>query len=432
MMSKRVARIVFICLALIVLRAAYSMIPYVQQTLSLKNGVDFRGYYIAATLVRAHQNLAIYAEATWDVDPVTENADRNTLLAKTSLNVYGTDDIQIYDYPPLLADLVVPFTYFGPIRALLVWNILNLAGAILAVCLLAHMLDIHSTSHFILLFAFVMLFRATFDCIYWAQVPIFLLVLLLAGFAFYRNERYWIAGFLFAFAIAIKLTPLIIIFPLLAWRDWKTLRAIVLWGMAIVGVVVVVNGWRTLDLFFLHEMPKMSGKFISVSNEGLGNAIQVLFHGRHMAPARPVFTWMSRVVSAAVLGFAYWLSRPRSEQTAILKFALEVFAIFLLLSACLSPVSWLHAYVLAIPILAIAGLRLWRGQASLLEMSLFSLLMLSLSVAVSTALRELTPLVGIAFCMVRLYELQRAKEDTNLQDGALIHPGFEGKHLANS
>jgi hypothetical protein len=65
-------------------------------------------------------------------------------------------------------------------------------------------------------------------------------------------------------------------------------------------------------------------------------------------------------------------------------------------------------------------------------MSLFSLLMLSLSVAVSTALRELTPLVGIAFCMVRLYELQRAKEDTNLQDGALIHPGFEGKHLANS
>ena len=53
-----------------------------------------------------------------------------------------------------------------------------------------------------------------------------------------------------------------------------------------------------------------------------------------------------------------------------------------------------NAYVLSIPVLAIVGIRLWRDQSTLLEWGLFSLLMLSLSIAVTTDLRMLTPLAG--------------------------------------
>lgn len=265
------------------------------------------------------------------------------------------------------------------------------------------------------------LFRPTIDCIFWGQVPIFLLVLLTAGFVLYKKGRHWSAAFLFAMAIAIKLTPLIVIVPLLAWRDWKTLRAIATWGAVMLGLLVLVNGWGPLDLFFLHEMPKMSGKFLHVGNEGLGNAIQVLFHGAQMAPARPIFIWTGRAISAVVLGFAYWWSRSKPREPVIWEFNTEVFAIFLLLSCCLSPVSWLNAYVLSIPVLAIVGIRLWRGRSTLLALGLFTLLILSLSIAVITDLRMLTPLAGIALGLVRLYDLRRENSVASMDGSVLMH-----------
>jgi len=420
-MPKLLVRIVFVILALVVLRAAYSVIPYIRDTLTLRNGGDFRGYYVAATLVRSHQNLENYDEATRDVDPVTENADPNTVFAQTAKSIYGTSDIQIYDYPPTLADLVVPLTYLGPAGALAVWNLLNLSALLISVILLAQLLEIHSVTSQVLFYVIAFLFRPTLDCIFWGQVPIFLLVLLTAGFVFYKKGRHWSAAFLFAMTIAIKLTPLIVIVPLLAWRDWKTLRAIATWGAVMLGLLVLVNGWGPLDLFFLHEMPKMSGKFLHVGNEGLGNALQVLFHGTQMAPARPMFIWTGRAISAVVLGFAYWWSRSKPREPVIWEFNTEVFAIFLLLSCCLSPVSWLNAYVLSIPVLAIVGIRLWRGRSTLLALGLFTLLMLSLSIAVITDLRMLTPLAGIALGLVRLYDLRRENNVASMDGSVLMH-----------
>jgi hypothetical protein len=363
-MPKLLVRIVFVILALVVLRAAYSVIPYIRDTLTLRNGGDFR---------------------------------------------------------PTLADLVVPLTYLGPAGALAVWNLLNLSALLISVILLAQLLEIHSATSRVLLFVIALLFRPAVDCIFWGQVPIFLLLSLTAGFVFYKKGRHWSAAFLFGMAVAIKLTPLIVIVPLLAWRDWKTLRAIATWGAVMLGLLVLVNGWGPLDLFFLHEMPKMSGKFLHVGNEGLGSAIQVLFHGAQMAPARPIFIWTSRAISVVVLGFAYWLSRSRPEQTSTWKFKTEAFAIFLLFSCCLSPVSWLNAYVLSIPVLAIVGIRLWLGQSTLLELGLFTLLMLSLSIAVITDLRMLTPLVGIGLGLVRLYDLRRENNVASMDGSVLLH-----------
>ena len=420
-MPRPLVRIASIALALVVLRSAYSVIPYIRATLTLQNGDDLRGYYVAASLVRAHQNLENYAEATWDVDPVSENADPNTVFAQTAKRIYGTREIvQIYDYPPTIADLVVPFTYLGPVRALLVWNLLNVCALILAIHLLAELLDLRAALSRIFLFTFTLLFRTTIDCIFWGNLPIFLLLLLLAGFVFYKKGRLWSAALLFAIAAALKLTPLIVILPLLAWRDWKTLRAITVWSTVIVGVLVLLNGWGPLDLFFLHELPKMSAKFLNVGNEGLGNAIQMLFHGTHMAPVRPMFVWASRAISV-VLSFAYVLARSRPGERANWTIQTEVFAIFLLLSCCLSPVSWLYAYVLSIPVLAIAGFRLWRGQSTLLELGLMSLLVLSLSVAVMTNLKMLTPLLGLSFGLVRLYALQKEKFSVEIKGAVLSH-----------
>lgn len=429
-MPKPLARIVFILLAAVVLRAAYSVIPDVREILTLQNTNDFSVYYVAATLVRAHQNLENYAEATWDVDPVVETTDPNTVSGQTAKKIFGPVQTSIYDYPPTIADLVVPLTYLGPDGALLVWNLLNLSALLVSVHFLAKMLELSAVVPRIILFAIALLFRPTIDCIFWANLPIILLFLLLAGLVFYKKGQYWPAAFLFALAAAIKLTPLIVIIPLLAWRDWRTVRAIALCGSGMAGLLALVNGWRTLDLFFLHEIPKMSGKYLDVSNRGLGNAVQMIFHGTQMAPARPMFVWASRTVSIVVLGFAYWLARMKPAEKTNWGLRTEVFAIFLLLSCCVSPVSWLHAYVLTIPVLAVAGLRLWRAQSTFLESSLISMLVISLSTVVVNDLKMLAPVLGIAFALVRLYNLRGSRlagGETPMQfhnsDAELMGPG---------
>jgi hypothetical protein len=173
-------------------------------------------------------------------------------------------------------------------------------------------------------------------------------------------------------------------------------------------------------LFFVDEMPKMSTKFLHVGNEGLSNAIQVLFHGTQMEPTRPSFVWASRAISVIVLGLAYWISQPL-PQKQIWKFKTEVFAVFLLLSCCFSPVSWLNAYVLSIPLLAIVGIRVWQCQSTSLEFALFTLLVLSLSIAVVTDLRMLTPISGIALGLARLYGLRKEHVDADLGHASLSH-----------
>jgi hypothetical protein len=70
-------------------------------------------------------------------------------------------------------------------------------------------------------------------------------------------------------------------------------------------------------------------------------------------------------------------------------------------------------------LLAIVGIQLWQGQSTFLEVGLFTLLVLSLSIAVITDLRMLTPVAGIALGFARLYGLR--KEDTDLADAAVSH-----------
>jgi uncharacterized membrane protein len=130
---------------------------------------------------------------------------------------------------------MTPLTFLPPAGALIAWNLLNLAMIVLVSVVLMRLQGVRNPVLASLIAVLLLLFRPTLNCLYWGQVSILLLFLVVAGLSLYASGQKSMAGFMFALAAAIKLTPLIVIVPLLAWRDWKSLRAIALWGAVILG-----------------------------------------------------------------------------------------------------------------------------------------------------------------------------------------------------
>jgi hypothetical protein len=326
----------------------------------------------------------------------------------------------LYIYPPTLADLLTPLTLFPPAAALIVWNLLNLAMILLICGLLMRMLGVRRLFLVSLVAALLLLFRPTLNCLYWGQVSILLLFLLVAGFSLYFHGQRNMAGLMFALAVAIKLTPLIVIVPLIAWRDWKSLRAIALWSAVILGALWMVNGSGALNLYFLHQLPSMSGGDLGggdfSNNRALGNIFYEYLRGSDPAATPNWLRWAVRLVSAFVLCHAGWLSQLRKEDKLPDGQRLEIFSIFLLLACCISPYSWLYAYVFCAPALVIAGKRITERRLNATETTLLMMFLLSLSTC-GFHMPMVTPLVGIALGIMGLHRLRaerRPEEDSNL------------------
>src|ERR1039457_789351 len=171
-MSKLVIRA---ALALTALAMLIGMISDMRTWVAFVRNSDFMGYYTAAALVRSRMNLDIYGEDKRNVDPTEADADPNTTYARVA-RAHGIPEVSLYDYPPTLADLLVPLTFFSPFVALLLWETASLAALAAASLLLTRMLGGQSFVEIILVFLLVLIFRPTLSCLYWGQVSILLLL----------------------------------------------------------------------------------------------------------------------------------------------------------------------------------------------------------------------------------------------------------------
>lgn len=401
--------------AIVLVMGIHGIKSYLENRHDPVAGRDFYGYYTPACLVRNHQSADIYEEALRDVDPLSESADPATNYAQTA-RARGIPSVPLYDYPPTLADLLVPFTFLSPPTALAAWLSLSALALICTGILLARSLQIKTLGPTLLLLAALSIYHPTLDCFYMGQISLLLLLMLVAAISLDAHGRTHGAAFLFALAAAIKLTPLIVVVPLLALRDWKTLRSLALWLAAMAAALVLINGWEPLGLYFLHELPRMSSAALDTSNRSLGVALQVALQPWVNSPPW-VWSWIAKIASLLVLLAAAWMSRSalRPNQSVI-ENRIELFSIFLFLSCCLSPVSWAFSYPLAAPELALLAKRIWCRQSSALEAILWLLFLLAISTHQFEVLRIATPLLGVALCLVALRRLQWEGNTTE-------HPG---------
>ena len=375
---------------------------------SSEYGTNFQMYYTAACLVRSHLSIHIYDAVSPDKNPQGLFVDPKTVFAQTA-HAHGISRITLYLYPPTLADLVVPLTALSPRSALVVWNVLGVLMILGLSVALSRSLDIHSLGAAFLIAAAVLLFRPTLNTFHWGQVSILLIFLATVSLSLYISGHRNIAALLLALAIAIKLEPVALVVPLLAWRDWKFLRSLAIWGVLLCLGLWAVNGTDALSLYFLHELPAMSGGELGGAvydvNRSLGNIFYVALGGVHPIVSSRGIGWLIRAVSALIFLYAGWLSRSGPGETLTKRRQFEIGMVFLLFICCLSPYSWFYNWALCAPAMVMFCKRAWDGAMDTTETVLLIALLLSLATT-KFNMALISPVLGVALGIVALYRMR--------------------------
>ena len=183
---------------------------------------------------------------------------------------------------------------------------------------------------------------------------------------------------MFALATAIKLTPLIVIVPLVAWRDWKSVRAFAVWGIAILGALWAINGGDTLSLYFHHVLPSMSHGIVMLSNKTIGSALQVFWRGSEHGSSPRGVAWAGSSRRSHTLLCS--VAEP-IEADGRLAGSQQAYGDGTVLASLLlhRPVSLLYAYVMAAPAVVILAKQALDGQLPAPETTLLVLFTLSVT-----------------------------------------------------
>jgi hypothetical protein len=335
------------------------------------NLADFQVYDAAAELVHEHRSIHMYDGADNEAVFQLKFADEQSPFGQAARHL-GIDKVRLYIYPPILADFVLPFAFVSAATAGKLWDLLNLAAIFLIALLMARELNLRPTSlgGLAVLLGLFALF-GTGMCLIWGQVTVLLLLLWMAGIHFYRRGWYAGSASVLAVATAIKLTPLLVIVPFLIWREWKWLRAYAVVLLACFVGMALVNTPASLTDYFFHVMPSMAGGGIpNFENKSIPAAMQLLYVTLHGGATQPVT--MAIPTYIVTIGKAFSLAFVALAILCVYRvgFAMRgvdrrmTLALFALLSACIAPISWKHAYVVAFLPLGFFWAEAFRKQIS--------------------------------------------------------------------
>jgi len=128
-----------------------------------------------------------------------------------------------YIYPPLLASLIRPLILLPLRQAILVWNLLQLFLIVVGFELLRRLLATFDTPMPVLLAAAIIFIHSwsLVENITWVQINLWVWVAMLGSLLLLRRNRPWSSGGLLAVAASIKLVPvlLLLLLPLMDWRN---------------------------------------------------------------------------------------------------------------------------------------------------------------------------------------------------------------------
>ncbi len=334
------------------------------------NLADFQVYDAAAELVHEHQSPHMYDDA--DNEPVFQLkfAGDETPFAQAAHRL-GVSQVRLYIYPPILADLVLPFVFVSAKTAGELWLLVNFLALLLTAFLMMRMLQVRpgSLGGLAVLLGLFALF-GTGMCLIWGQITILLLLLWTAGLFFYLRGSPLASAFVFALATAIKLTPLLVVVPFLIWQEWRWLRAYAAWVLFFVAGMCVVNRPASLADYCFHVMPSMSGGGIpDFENKAFLASTQLFYVALHGGGTHPVVMPIppgvilagkacSLLVLAVAIACVYRLGvRLRMADR------LTTLTLFAVLSVCVAPISWKHAYVVVFLALSFLWAEAFRAEA---------------------------------------------------------------------
>ena len=331
---------------------------------------DFKAYYTAALAVRTGQ-----ADRFLYSDPARMNLgllpDQPWVDFATSA---GVPHPSAYIYPPFFAVGLAPLTLLPYHAANLVWFVFNaalLAASILMMLAVGGAAAGRSSRDLLpaVTAIFVCLnFFPTIRALQCGQAGFVLLFLTTGGLLALLKRRDATAGLCVALAAAIKLTPVVLI----VWMAWAGRRRAAAWAAGIMAgltaLSVAVAGWGNLVLYVTGFLPALSRGAATYANQSLNGFLNRLLTDQSLTvfgfsdePA--LVRWLARLGGLALLGAAFWLSRParrpaRPLPEADLGLAMG-YSLVVLTSLIVAPISWEHHYVLALLPVTVMIYALW-------------------------------------------------------------------------
>ena len=326
--------------------------------------LDFYDYYLAGQMVHDNPHGPLYEGAT-NGNPQLKSAPAGSGLDVRARRA-GLTDIELYLYPPLLADALAPVTRIPMRPAASLWRLLNLAAVLGSCLLLAHMLRLRVASfEFFTLVALAYSFWPMHEAISLGQVAVFMLLLWAFGVVAYSQGRTAISAVVFALATGVKVTPLLLLPLFLIWKDkrWVAWYAGTL--AVLVAAMAAINRPANLRTF-VGVMGSMGSSVPAMQNKCLGSLLAWLSFGHLftitgvqavLASPHPALSLVGKVVSLGFLVVCLGLVWRRRTLDVTAFDRATTLAVFALVLALSSPVSWRHGYTVALVPLAI----LWTG-----------------------------------------------------------------------
>jgi hypothetical protein len=319
-----------------------------ERVLLLPARIDFSAYYIAGHVVAENPPGRLYNQVTFPdgrIVPLNSASEWKDVARR-----HGVESILPFVYTPFFAVLMRPLAYLSYSAAYGVWTAITVMLTVVSVWLGVRLSGWRlSVELAVILVVGVFSYHGFFEELLLGQADSLLLLLLTLGVWLLRREQDWGSALCFAVATMIKITPVIAVPLLVMHRRWKWLAAYGCWMLGLVGFSVWQAGWAA-HAQFLHEVvPSVSCGIATIANLSVVGFVQELFLGSTpknllQATLPPLACAVSKtvalVVLCAVMVRFYVYRRTESLELHVV--------LVILLSLVISPLTWLHHYVIAL------------------------------------------------------------------------------------
>ena len=311
---------------------------------------DFTSYYVAAaTLVEGHGDPLYYPDTP---DMILARAETPSPWTATAER-FGVRDANYYLYPPFFAMAMAPLALLAYKTAHAAWYVINLSALAASTWLYIRTRRADLTPAEIALA--VIMAAISWPALFTfgaGQANWVVLLMLVAGLASLHARRDVLAGLLVAGAVAVKLTPVL----LLAWLAWRRRwKAVATAGVALAALVAAgwaVAGWDSYVVYAREMVPLLSRGCAHWVNQSLAAFTTRLFDAPDM------FSWelatpstLARLAASAagllIMAASFLVMRGSRLRDARMRLDLE-FSLVTIVTLFVSPISWTHHSVLSL------------------------------------------------------------------------------------
>jgi hypothetical protein len=209
---------------------------------------DFGNYYYGAALMQKSDYRLVYDVHRFN-EAVSMAGGKDLFLNHTTV-------------PPQTPLFYKPFSYIAdPFLARGIFNVLG-------VCCFAFMLYRLLRQYAALSFPRSMLLLSAlayplYQNIAFGQTYLFIAALLIATWLAHLRGRFIMAGLWLAFAVILKVTPVVALLYFAVRRQWKVLWSFAAVYAAITGITMGIYGTDVFEMYYLHLLPRIADGYIN-------------------------------------------------------------------------------------------------------------------------------------------------------------------------